>query len=453
MTKFLRPINQQGMILLVFLITIPFLILIATYYMRLSLTSFQVARFDQLHTEAQLAADAGADYSIEQISQNNSWTGTSGEVTLHSDSQIKTTYSATVTGDSSAKTVAVTGRTYWPAASTTAARSVSIFVDLRPVVSGNYSIVAGAGGLYMSNSAKVVGGSVLVDGEINMSNSSQIGLSIQSVNVQAADETCPNPPDSTYPRVCNSGENGQPITINDSAHIYGQVTATNQTNGSGMSNPGLVAGSVTPQPLPSYDRATQEAAVTNNMTGSAASCSGSQSVIWPANTKITGDVTLSNSCTVTVQGNIWITGTLSASNSSKMIVDNSLGTTVPNIMIDGEGGATFSNSALLTSNISGTGFEIYTFYSTASCSPECTSVTGVDLANSRSIQTINLNNSAAGANSVFYAYWTQVQLSNSGQIGAVIGQTIKLSNSSAITFGSSSGVNTTIWVVKGYRRH
>ena len=56
MTKRHIKENQHGSIILVFLITLPFLILIAMYYMHLSLTSFQVARFDQLHTEAQLAA-------------------------------------------------------------------------------------------------------------------------------------------------------------------------------------------------------------------------------------------------------------------------------------------------------------------------------------------------------------------------------------------------------------
>ena len=445
--------RQHGSILLLLLITLPFLILLAMYYMHLSLTSFQVARFDQLHTEAQLAADAGADYAVEQISQNNSWTGTGSPVLLHSDSSFRTTFSVSVTGDNSAKTVAVTGDTYWPASTTTPSRSVSIYIDLRPVTYGAFSLVSGEGGLTMSNSSKIVGGDVFVNGTIRLSNSAQIGLSTNPVNVQVADQACPQPPDSTYPRVCNSGEGGQPITINNTAHIYGVVQATNQTNGNGMTNSGLVAGSnVAPQALPTYDRASQKAAVVNNLTGSAASCSGSQNIVWQANTKITGNVTLSNSCTVTVQGNIWITGNLSVSNTSKLIVDASLGTTVPNVMVDGSGGATFSNSSRLVSNASGTGFEIYTFYSKASCSPDCTSVTGTDLANSRSVTTISLSNSSSAPNTTFYAYWSQVNVGNSGQIGAIIGQTISLSNTGTITFGNSTNIGTTTWVVKGYRR-
>lgn len=445
--------QQRGSIILVFLLTLPFLILIAMYYMHLSLTSFQVARFDQLHTEAQLAADAGADYAVEQISQDNNWSGTSGDMQIHNANGVKTTFSASVSGDSNSKVVAVTGKTYWPAGATTPSRTVSIYVDMRPVTSNAYSLVSGEGGLTMSNSSKIVGGDVFVNGQINLSNSAQIGLTTNPVSVEVADQACPIPANSTYPRVCGSSEGGQPIKINNTAHIYGAVQATNQTNGAGMSNTGLVPNStVSPRPLPTYDRAAQKAAVANTITSSAGSCSGNQNLTWQANTKITGNVTISNNCKVTVKGNVWITGNFNISNSAKLIVDNSLGTTVPNIMVDGSGGAVFSNSSQLVSNASGTGFEFYTFYSKASCSPDCSSVTGTDLANSRTVTTISLSNSAAAPNTIFYAYWTQVNVANSGQIGAIIGQTVQLSNTGTITFGNTTNLGSTTWVVKGYRR-
>lgn len=455
MKRFVRK-DQRGSIILVFLITLPFLILIAMYYMRLSLTSFQVARLDQLHTEAQLAADAGADYAVEQLGQNNSWsgTGTGSDVQIQSVNNVRTTFSAAVSGDSTSKTVAVTGKAYWPANSATPTRTVSIYVDLRPVTSNTYSLVTGEGGLAMNNNSKIVSGDVFVNGTISLSNSAQIGLSTNPVSVEVADQACPQPPDSTYPVVCGSGQGGQPITISNLAHIYGAVKATNQTDGSGMSNSGLVANStVAPKALPTYDRSAQKAAVTTTLTGSQASCSGNQSMTWLANTKITGDVSISNQCKVTVKGNVWITGSLNVSNSSKMIVDDSLGTTTPNIMVDGSNGARFSNGAQLVSNTSNTGFEIYTFYSKASCSPDCSSLTGIDLANSRTVTTISLSNNSSAPNTVFYAYWSQVQISNSGDIGAIIGQTVQLSNNSAITFGNSTSLGgPTTWVVKGYRR-
>lgn len=446
--------NQRGSILLVFLITLPFLILIAMHYMRLSLTSFQVARFDQLHTEAQLAADAGADYAVEQISQDNNWSGTTSDVQIQDDHNVRTVFSASVSGDSSGKTINVTGKTYWPSSSSTPSRTVKIAVDLRPVTASHYSLVTGEGGLIMDNNSKIVSGDVFVNGTIKLSNSAQIGLSTNPVTVEVADLACPQPPDATYPRVCGSGEGNEPIDVNHTAHIYGTVKATNQTDGDGMSNTGLVANStVAPRSLPTYDRNAQKTAVAVNLTGAQASCSGSQNITWQANTKITGNVTISNQCHVTVKGNIWITGNFNISNSAKMIVDDALGATVPNIMIDGSGGAVLSNNTDLVSNSAGTGFEILTFYSKAGCSPDCSSVTGTDLANSRTVTTISLSNNAQAPDTIFYAYWSQVQISNAGQIGAIIGQTVQLANNSAITFGNASGLNgPTTWVIDGYRR-
>jgi hypothetical protein len=444
--------QQHGTILLVFLITLPFLITVSLYYMSLSLTSFQVAHFDQLHTEAQLAADAGADASMEAFSADNSWSSSGGELTIHNDGNIRTTYTSSVSGDDTSKTIAVTGKAYRPASATTPSRSVKINVDLRPVKQGNYSIVAGAGGLVMKNSAKILGGSVFVNGSITMTGSSSIGLLIFTVPVNVADQICPVPADSTYPAVCSNNSH-PPINISNPAHIYGKVTATNQTDGSRMSLPGLVSGSVAPQALPTYDRAAQKASVANTMSGAAASCTNllGGSVTWPANTKIIGNVTVSNLCHATIKGNVWITGTLTVSNSAQLIVDSSVGTTRPVVMVDGSTGVSFNNSALVISNLQGTGAEFITYYCGAGCDEDST-VTGTALAASQSLPTINLNNSAAASDSIFYAYWSQINLNNTGQIGAVVGQNIVMTNTAAITFGTSTGIGTTVWVLKGYRR-
>lgn len=445
--------QQDGTILLAFIIVLPFLIFIVATYVGLAVNNFGLARQDQFHTAAQLAADAGADYAMGQLSGNTSWTGTNGEVTLHSDSDTKTTFQVTVINNSSTSmTLKVVGRTYHPVNSSTPVRFVTIAVDLRPVTSGNFSVVTGVGGLYMNNSAKITGGDVFVNGSVSLSNSAQIGLTTNPVNLSVADQVCPSPPDSTYPTVCGSGST-QPISIQNTAHIYGTVKANNQTSGTGMTNSGLVASSgVTPQSLPTYDRAAQESAVTTTITGSAASCSGSQTQTWAANTKITGDVNISGKCAVTVMGNVWITGNFSMSNSAQLIVSNTLSTTRPVIMVDGSTGATFSNSANLVSNSSNIGFELISYWSSASCSPECSNVTGTDLYNSRNQATITLNNSSQGAQTIFYAHWSKVLINNSGQIGALIGEVVQLSNSGTITFGTSTGTATTTWIIADYRR-
>lgn len=444
---------ENGSTIVALLIIMPFLILITAYFLQLATTSYRLSRGDQFQTYAQFATDAGIDYAVERVNTDNSWTGTASEIELHNDGTTRTTYLVSVTNvDDDNKTLTTTGKTYNPATSTTPKSTIVVKTDLRAVRSGNFSIVTGVGGLYMSNSAKIVGGDVLVNGEIRMSNTAQIGLTTNPVTVQVAHQICPVPATASFPRICNSGENGQPITINNSAHIYGEVRANNQTSTSGMTNPGLVASSgVASQSLPPYDRDAQKAAVATTITGSAASCNGSQTRTWAANTKITGDVSVSNNCVVTVMGNVWITGNFTTSNSAQVVVSNTLGSTMPTIMIDGT--ASFSNTSILKSNSSSTGFQILTYKSNASCSPDCADVTGTNLYNSRNLTTIQLNNTSSGPNTIFYARWSRVSVSNSGQIGAIVGQTIELNNTGTITFGTSvPGAGNTTWLVSGYRR-
>jgi len=288
-----------------------------------------------------------------------------------------------------------------------------------------------------------------------MSNSAQIGLTSNPVQVKAAHQNCPNPPNATYPRGCASGENGQPIILTHTAKIYGEVKANNQTSGTNMFNPGLVTGSVPAATLPDHDRAAQVSAVVlPELSGGSAGCT-SGTKTWPANLKINGDVTVSNTCKVTVEGDVWITGKLTLSNSSQLIVSNSL-SAPPVLMIDGSGGLDANNSSLLKSNTNVTpiGFRVVTYHSAAACSPDCTNVTGSDLFNSRNLETISLSNSAAGPQTEFYARWSRITISNAGNIGAVVGQTVELNNSSAITFGTSvSGVGGIVaWVVESYKR-
>jgi len=438
--------------------------------MNLAVSGFRVAKKDQMHTQSQLATDAGIDYAVQQIAQDENWPGTTTppsctippcEVELHNDGQVKTTYEIAVDNpDADNKVLTAVGRAYRPVNASTPDATVKIIVNLRPVRTNNFSLVTGVGGLFLKNSAKIVGGEVQVNGEVNMQNYSQIGLSTNPLAIDVANQVCPKPPaDMTdYPRLCNSGENDNPVTIQNPAHIYGNVRANYQTDNSGMSLDGLIASAgVSALPLPAHNRDAQKAAINpaNDMTGAEASCSGSQTKTWPANTKITGDATLSQTCQITVQGDIWITGTLTVQNSAKLIVADSLGTTIPVIMIDAQAGATFRNSAELVSNTSSTGFEIITYWSQKVCSPDpiCTDVTGTDLYNSRNQTTISLNNSAEGPETIFYARWSRVLIINSGQIGALVGQTVELRNSGTISFGTSvPGAEKTTWVINGYRR-
>jgi hypothetical protein len=462
--------NNRGSILLSLIITLPFLILITATYLSLSVDSLNIARGDQFQTHSQFTADAGIDYAIQQINQNSTWSGTGTWQDLMNSNNVLTQYNISIADVGDNKIITSTGRTRWPAASATPRSEVTINVQLRSVSSGSYSIVTGVGGLIMDNSSQILGGDVFINGGLTMSNTSQIGLSFSPSSVYVAHQNCPVPATSSYPSLCANGENGQPITINDSARIYGDVRANNQTDDSGMEDDGLLVpqctnptaatpgvNCVTPQPLPKHDRAAQVAAANANtagvanVSGSSASCSlGSKT--FPADTKITGDLVIEGSCAVLIEGDIWVTGNLKVRNSGTIIVSDGLNSTRPNIMVDGSSGAEIGNSGLLDVNAAGTGFQLITYWSASSCSPDCPNVTGLDLYNSRNVVTISLTQSSAGSDSIFYSKWSRVEVQNTGSIGALVGQTVHLKNSGAITFGTSAGTGTSFWVIDGYRR-
>lgn len=218
-----------------------------------------------------------------------------------------------------------------------------------------------------------------------------------------------------------------------------------------MSNPGLQAGcSAQATELPDYDRQAQINAVATTITSQAASCQGLQSKTWEANTHITGNAELSNICIVTIKGNVWIDGRLRLNNISVLRVDNSV-TSMPTIMVDGSD-ISLSNASIVLPNASGIGIQFITYRSAAACSPNCADVTGSDLFNSKDIRTITISNASLAAGSILYARWSKVELSNSGSVGALAGQTVQLNNAGNISFGTQLSSGNSIWSIKNYRQ-
>jgi Tfp pilus assembly protein PilX len=456
--------SQSGFILPVLLVTGVAIVLMILAISSEAVTNQRVSVKNNSVVNAQLAADAGLDDALNKMNTVANWTGTGSEVTLINDitNKVKTTYQVTVTNgsDSSHKTLTVTARTYTPNTAITPKTTRKYDMDIQAVTSGNgpTSVATGVGGLILNSNAKISGGDVVVNGKITMNNNSQIGLSTNAVNVRVAHQSCPQPPDSSYPQVCGSGS-GQPISMGTNAKIYANVQATNQTTGTNMFNPGLIANShVDPVALPAFDRSGFKNTINSSgqtMTGAQAStCSGGQ-VNWPANVKITGNVTLPNNCNAKINGNVWITGSVSLGNGSKWTVQNSLGLTSPDIVVDGSAGFVFGNNAQIIPNSSNTGAEILTFWSAAGCSPDCSAVTGTALATSQATETIDFSNNGTASYSILYAYWSLVNIANNGGLGAVAGQTVQMGNNAVINFTSSvPGSNNlvTTWVKRGYMR-
>lgn len=448
---------KKGFVLPSILITTVFLSALLVLITSLAVNNFRLAAEERYRLNAQFAADAGIDKAIVELNTDNDWSGTGGEVDLMDDGTVRTTYQISVSdGSDGEKILDATGRTY-RSGGTELLNTRNYEVLLEAINNtGTFSVVTGVGGLYMSNSSKIVGGDVFVNGEIRISNTGQIGSLLLPVDVKAAHQVCPDPPDATYPTVCAAGENGEPISVSVNGRIYGEVVANNQTDDTNMYNPGLVSGSVTPSPLPTHDRAGQISNVALERTGVSASCTDNNgNKTWEANTHITGDVSISKDCIVTVKGDVWIDGKMEMFQGGKIVISDLAGTDQPNIMVDGPDGIRLRNSASVEPNLDNTGAQFLTYHSAASCSPDCSNVTGADLANSRTIETISFDNSVQAGTSIFFAKWTQLTMYNSGGIGAVVGQTVDLRNSSVITFGAAvptSGTNQYTYLVDEYRR-
>ncbi len=292
-----------------------------------------------------------------------------------------------------------------------------------------------------------------------MGNNATIGTSSQPTTVDVADYQCPsaNPPGSTFPALCASAP-PSPITFSTNSHIYGTVHENNGSSDAHMTSPGYTAGAVSAPSLPDPGRATVKATITTTMTAANANTCNSSYSTWN-NVHITGNVSLPNNCTVTVTGNVWVDGNLTMSNNNTIKVGNSLGV-APQIMIDGASGLTFGNNGILSSNTSGIGFYIVTYWN-ASGDPDATSLSGNNLYNSMYISNNRSNpnytittgsNGSASSGTVLYARWSGVSIGNNGSMGAIAGQIINFGNNGSITFNTGTSGSATTWNVRFYQQ-
>jgi hypothetical protein len=478
MHKFsVRVLHTQGFIMPVLLFTITLIVTLVALVGSLALNTYNLATRESYKVNAQMAADAGLDVGIHEFNLDNTWTGTSssdvnwsgvgGEINLLDTPRLRTTYETTIMdgGSDDRKIVSVTARSYSPGTATNPKITRKYEVDLQAVTSGYgpSAVVSGVGGLVLNNNAKITGGDVVVNGTIYVGGNAQIGLSTtlvaNAVNIRVAHMNCPSPADATYPRVCNPGENGQPISVDNNGKVYADVRATNQTDGTWMYNPGLIVNqTVPPITLPAYDREAHKNAVVlphRPSSESIIACGNNQSKTWPANVKIVGDISLGNNCIITLSGDTWITGSVNFGNNARIVVPDSLGTTMPVVMIDGANGFRLGNNGLVQPNSFGTGVYFITYWSSATCSPDCADVTGVDLKNSQNVVKIELDTNGSAPGSILYSRWSRARISNNGAIGAVAGQSIELGSNAVINFTASvpGSDNLTItWVKRGYMR-
>ncbi len=460
-------IDERGMLLVSALIITSVLMVIGFTLVSAVSSEYRVASDDVYINNALLAAEAGVEQSVEQLNQDDSFAGYPTAQTLFNDAQQGYgTFTADIAAspdNTNAKIITAIGKVYRYGHTTDPVGTRTVKVTVVGTSSPGFSVHTGPGGLILGGSANITNADVYVNGYIDLNGTAKIGTASNPLNVYVANAQCPHGsnPGATYPTVCTDGT--QPITMDFSTAIYGTVCATGQTSTgpnnnikTGNGGAGLQIGCTAPLVSPpSYDRAAQIAAVTTTKasTDSTVKCTGNATRSWPANLKITGDVTVGNSCKLTINGNVYITGNLSIGGSSNITVADSLGASRPVVLVDGT--IDVGGSASMIANSTGTGIEFISFCSKQGASDICHPdivPTGTALANTQGILTVNVAGSVNLAGMVFDAYWGKVSVGGSGNIGAAAGQTVDLSGAGTVVFGTSlsSGVRT--WTISSYQQ-
>jgi len=463
-SKFLRHDNR-GMVLITAL-----LVFLLLTFVVLSLADFTIAQYGRTTKNVSVAnslftAEAGIEQSLHELNDNNSFTGLAETEFFNDPDKGRGTFQSTVANGSgpNEKIIYSTGRVFKYNQKTNPISERKIRVTVVGTSTTTPSVIAGVGGLILGGSANIVNSDVNSNGFIRLSGAASIGTSSKPVSVNVANYNCPsgNNPGPTYPQLCTTGE---PIEFATSTKIYGPVCATGQTKDRVAAwqtdpvIPGLIPGCTAPYlPLPTYDRNAHISAVTttgagNNITYNCSSWASGQGFTrtWPANLKLTGNVNSSSSCDLTITGDVYITGNYNIGGSARIRVAESLGTRHPVIMVDGT--ITVGGSATLIPNSSGTSAHFISYKSTATCSPNCTDVTGTDLKRSQDLTTINIGGAGNFPGAIFHAPWSKVVLGGSGTTGSAIGQTIDLSGAGTITFGTSLSSGEFTWTIRSYQQ-
>jgi len=453
----------DGYVLVSAIVMILFLTTLGLAVSSLTAAQYQHTKREVFVQNAQLVAEAGIERSVQQLNTNNNFTGYSATQYFNNTNQGRSVYTTSVVNgsDGNSKTITSTGSVYRTASASSPYITRKVRVTVVGTSSSGYSVYSGPGGLVMSGSATILNSNVYLGGTLTLTGAAKIGSTNNPVDVDVANNACPtgNTPGSTYPQVCNNGT--QPISLAQSTYIYGTVCATGQTSkgptGSniqgGNGGAGLKAGCTVPAVSPEvYNKSAQVSAVA--VTGAGTSntyvCnSWPFDRTWPANLKLTGNVTIDGSCNLKVNGNVYITGNLTVGGSARITTADGVGANRPKILVDGT--INVGGSAAMIANNVGAGLDFISFKSSASCNPNCTSVSGTELKTTQSLSTITIGGSVNLPGMVFNAQWGKVSLAGSGNVGAVTGQTVDLSGAGTVVFGTTLSSGSKTWSITSYQ--
>ena len=425
----------HGSILLLALIVSASVVTATVGFFNYYASAVQAERFSLAAAQARSLAEAGIDKAVYELNQSSNYSG-ENETPLGNG-----VFSVSVASiDSNTKRVTVTGsvpNSVRPTATKVVQATIGIDAS---VVSFNYGVQIGQGGLEMSNSSKIIG-NVYAGGNIIGTNSARIqGDAIVSgpagiiegmvIDGNAWSHTIKG--DSTV------GGNANHSVLQNTT-VTGAVVAdaiSNCTIGgtakydtrssctvSGIAttpNPdAFIPAEALPLPISEAQIDAWEAeAVIGGTEGSQTFSSGTRS-LGPM--KINGNLTLSGSAELVVTGILWVTGEIKLSNTSVLRLDASYGNSNGVVMagVDESASAGYieiSNSAqVLGSGVAGS---------------------HLMLLSQREMGSDAIKTSNNSVTAILYAGEGQIEISNSADLKEVTAHKLKITNNSTVTYES-----------------
>jgi len=458
--------QEKGWLLVSAMVMIILLTAVGLAISQLVAIQYQDTNMEEYTQNAQLTAEAGVEQTVDELNSNSSFTGYSTPQQFFDNSVQGIgdfTTSITTNANGTSKTIVSIADVYRTAADSTPSATNSIKVTIVDTGSSGYSVMTGPGGLILSGSANVVNSNVYVGGTITMSGAAKIGTYSKPVNVDVGNDACPtgSDPGSSYPEVCTNGT--QPINLAQSTNIYGSVCATDQTSTGpnnniqgGNGGQGLESGCTAPiASPPTYNRMAQIDNVTTTASGTDNTyvCDDYPfDRTWPANLELTGNVSIGGSCNVTISGDVYVTGNLTIGGASTITVANSVGSTDAVVIVDGT--ITVDGSASMITNSSGAGIDFISFDSADSCTTSttdyCSTISGNALQESQTMPNVTVGGSVSVPGMIFDAYWSEVTIQGSGNVGAATGQTVNLNGSGSVIFGTQLASSIGTWSITSY---
>ncbi len=412
--------RRRGFTLVVTTILLGIVMSLSIIVLDTTLNSRRTAEYNEGAQEAVLLAEAGihkAMYCLKATNGANCGGNYGSSYTGESNVAFGGgKFTVAVAGSGATKTITATG-TSGSGVLMTVKTSTSTAAPSVAQSGFDLAVQASDLGVNLQNNASVNNGTVYTDSDVVCGNNAEVNYDIY---VSRSGGKIDN---------CDGVINGHADKILNSQVLGNAYYKVNPTDIAGTSVAGTkYANQMTPAPrlLPTFDKAFWEdvAETGGIIAGGYTLTNNASGAIGPA--KITGDLSLSNNATLTLNGPIWVVGNVTIGNNVTIQLATGFGSSSGVIIADNpadtaNGGIIdISNNAVVSG--SGSDGSYMLMYTT----------------NTRTSDTspaIKVANNAAGG--IFYAPNGSVRIHNNGSAIAALGRRVYLDNNAAINYDSS----------------